>query len=648
MTLTLPGAVFPAALRLLTGLIALSLCCLLPLPAVAAPDPDLFPNYPSIRANVDFWEKIYSTYSVNTAIIHDREDLSRIYTVIALQDRNQPGARQHNEKLIENTRKHYADLLRRLARNGPKTTEEKRVAGLFGSRASTAAFNRAIENIRAQTGLKEQFLEGVIRSGAYLATFKKVFRSHGLPEDLAYLPHVESSFNPRAFSRFGASGMWQFTTDTGKEYMRVDYIIDERRDPFIAAEAAARLLKRNHQLLGSWPLTLTSYNYGASGMRRAVAAHGDYESIFKHYRTGWFKFAARNFYPSFVAAVTAAKRLEKSPPQPLDKPVPTVSLRLPGYTDSIGLCRHLGISRATLAEYNPALREPVLDGHKYIPKDYVVKLPAHLQNKPALANLPASLFRSGQRQSEFYQVRPGDTAGAIARAHRVSLKSLIDVNGLDRQATVRVGQNLRIPPQPGRPSVAAPTPTDKKDIITLVTGKKSNPPGQTTASTPLARDITVIGNLKVFDQQTRGQLLTGRVEIQPDETITLLAHWLKATPQSIHLANKIDEQRDVQPGQTIVLDFLTVSVAAFEAARFDFHQEKQEDFYKSYRVVELKPYTVSSGDTLWDLCHNTFNIPLWLLKKYNETLQLNQLTPLTTLQIPVVRELADTGIRRTP
>ena len=64
--------------------------------------------------------------------------------------------------------------------------------------------------------------------------FELIFESHGLPKDLAYLPHVESSFNPRAFSKFGASGMWQFTTGTGKDFMRIDYIIDERRDPLIS------------------------------------------------------------------------------------------------------------------------------------------------------------------------------------------------------------------------------------------------------------------------------------------------------------------------------------------------------------------------------------------------------------------------------
>lgn len=629
-------AVPPVYCRPRTILFTVLLLVCLPFRGAAAPDPDLFPEYPSISINVAFWEKIYSTYSANTAIIHDRDDLRIIYTIIALLDRNQPGARQKNEVLIEKTKTHYADMLRRLARTGPQNAEERRIGGLFGAKTAPAAFQQATDNIRAQTGLKEQFLEGVIRSGAYLPAFKQIFRTHGLPEDLAYLPHVESSFNPRAFSRFGASGMWQFTTDTGKEYLRIDYIIDERRDPFLSAEAAARLLGRNHRVLGSWPLALTSYNYGVAGMKRAVAEQGDYESIFRNYRKGWFKFAARNFYPSFVAAVRVAKQLERSGTLVLNRPMPTVAIRLPGYTDSAALCRHLGISRETLLRHNLALREPVLDGHKYIPKDYLLKLPAQLKNSPLLANFPPSLFKTEQRRSAFYQVRPGDTAGAVALAHKVTLQSLIEVNGLDRQASIRVGQNLRIPP-PARvapsQSLAQATPA----IVILKDTKKSQP--VTGTATLLSNDLTVVGNLKVFELTQNGRLLSGSIEVQPDETIKLLAHWVRATPQSIHLANRIADQAEIQPGQLLTLDFLEVSIEAFETARFDFHQEKQEDFFKSYGVVDLLSYTVNPGDTLWDLCYNKFEIPLWLLKKFNDNLNFRRLDPGGILRIPVVRDL---------
>lgn len=116
----------------------------------------------------------------------------------------------------------------------------------------------AADSIRVQTGQKERFLEGVVRSGAYLPAIKKIFRAYNLPEDLAYLPHVESSFDTKAYSKLGASGVWQFTYSTGKQYLRIDGAVDERGDPLLAAHAAAKYLKNSYDLLGSWPLALTS------------------------------------------------------------------------------------------------------------------------------------------------------------------------------------------------------------------------------------------------------------------------------------------------------------------------------------------------------------------------------------------------------
>ncbi len=104
---------------------------------------------------------------------------------------------------------------------------------------------------------------------------------------------------PSAYSKFGAAGIWQFTRSTGRRYMEVGYVLDERRDPIRATHAAAQLLKENYEKLGSWPLAITAYNHGAAGMARARQKHGDYPAIFKSYRSRTFKFASRNFYSEF-------------------------------------------------------------------------------------------------------------------------------------------------------------------------------------------------------------------------------------------------------------------------------------------------------------------------------------------------------------
>ena len=154
-------------------------------------------------------------------------------------------------------------------------------------------------------------MDGLARSGAVIDKFKQTFLSHGLPVDLVYLPCVESSFNFKAYSKFGAAGIWQFTHSTGRRYMEINYVVDERRDPFISADAAARLLKKNYAELKEWPLAITAYNHGLAGMRRAKNAKGSYEEIVKSYKSRSFKFASRNFYSEFLAARIVAKNPEK-------------------------------------------------------------------------------------------------------------------------------------------------------------------------------------------------------------------------------------------------------------------------------------------------------------------------------------------------
>ncbi len=621
----------------LTGRINLLIFSLILLYApqvLAQADPRNFPEYKSISPNVAFWEKVYSTYSVNTSIIHDQHNLGRIYTTVSLVGSHIPGARQINSKRIKRVKQNIQSLLVKLSKSQhPTTNEEKKLAALF-TNPSAAAYKRAATNIRAQTGIKERFREGVVRSGAYMNEIKRIFRSFGLPEDLAYLPHVESSFNPKAFSKFGAAGMWQFTHTTGKEFLTINYIIDERRDPLISARAAAQFLKRNYQQLGTWPLALTAYNYGPSGMKRALKQEGSYEKIFRNYQKGHFKFASRNFYSEFLAAVSAAKKLERSG-LTQDKPLKAVSAKLPAYAKTNQLCTYLGISIGTLRNYNPALRDPVFKGTKYIPKNYMLKLPFRFNNSSLLAAAPSSIFSPEQKRSKFYQVRSGDSAGTIAQAHKVSLKSLIQANNLNSQAVIRVGQNLRIPTsasitndiQMADRSTSQPVLKDQKKHS--VSGKKS-------AFEP---DLAVAGNLKVSDKNRTNNLLTGTIVVQPDESIRLLADWLKVTPSSIRLSNSLSLSTNIYPGQNIVLDFLNTGIEAFEENRFDFHQELQEDFFNSYAVVGVTNYRVKEGDTLWEICRKKFDIPLWLLKKYNDNLNYSHLVLASTLQVPVLQEI---------
>jgi membrane-bound lytic murein transglycosylase D len=228
--------------------------------------------------------------------------------------------------------------------------------------------------VRSQRGAKERFLSGLKTAGRYLSRMQKIFRDEGLPVELAYLPLVESSFNVHARSSAGAVGMWQFMPDTGKKFMRISDAVDERRDPVASTRAAARLLKENRRLLGSWPLAITAYNHGTEGVFRGIEAAGsaDLMEIIQRYESPTFGFASKNFYAEFVAAAEVAKNRDTYFPSL--RPHPPVTLHEVEIKRALPVQRLLkpaAISQKDFYEWNPALSPTT----KLIPAGYRVKLP---------------------------------------------------------------------------------------------------------------------------------------------------------------------------------------------------------------------------------------------------------------------------------
>jgi len=410
---------------------------------------DPFPEYTCIQPNVAFWKKIYTEYTSLEAVLHDREDLSIIYGVIELLDPNEHRARRINRSRIKKAKNEHKAILRKLARGDlPSTSKESNVADLFGSDADTATFREAMRNVRCQVGQKDRFREGIIRSGAYIDQIKEFFSSHGLPVDLVYLPHVESSYNPKAYSKFGASGIWQFTRTTGRRFLTISYTVDERMDPISSSRGAALLLKSHYEKLQNWPMAITAYNHGISGMLRAKKLKGNYERIFQEYKSRIFKFASKNFYSEFLAARDVAKHYQKYfGDLKLDSPPETQEVVLPGYVSLKELAEHFNTDKDVLKNLNPSLREPVCLGQKYVPKGYALSIPVDLASSSfdAVGTLPLDLVKPHQKPSEFYRVQRGDTASVVAEMHGISLRDLVIANDLNSRATIYAGEILRLP-----------------------------------------------------------------------------------------------------------------------------------------------------------------------------------------------------------
>lgn len=404
-----------------------------------------FPLYPAITNNVQFWEKIYGQYSLKQAVIHDSEDLSKIYEIVSLADPETPGARQQNSLQQKQVCEKYRAILTKLAGQSPETSEERRVAALFPGKYGSQEMAVAAGNVRSQSGQKERFLAGVSNSATYIAEIKRILRSYDLPEELANLPHVESSFNLKAYSRLGAAGIWQFTRETGKQYLTIDTNLDERLDPILATHAAAKYLQKSYRTVNNWPLAITSYNYGLGGIQRAVEEQGSYEKIFANYNKGYFKFASRNFYSEFLAAQNVARFLEKDRNQRPAVGQAYRYLNLPGYVHIKDIASHFRLPVSTIEEFNPALRPPVTSGDKPIPKGYALRLPATSRINQLVASFSTSTFSNNQKSGKYHLVKKGDTAHSIARQHGVSLKSLLQANNLDQGGKIRLHQNLTIP-----------------------------------------------------------------------------------------------------------------------------------------------------------------------------------------------------------
>ena len=342
----------------------------------AASDP--FPTYPCLEPNVRFWVDTYTKYPSTNGIVHDATDLNIVYGVIDLLPPDKPGSQHINEQRIRAAKEQYKEILEDLAENSdPQDPGKRRVADLFGTSAGPDAFREAISNIRCQVGQKDRFEKGLIRSGAYLHKIKGIFRSHGLPEDLCYLPHVESSFDVTAFSKAGAAGIWQFTRATGKKFLTMNKFVDERRDPVRASEAAAKLIKSNYARLGDWPMTITAYNHGIAGVLRAKKEMGTYDAIFEDYGGRRFGFASRNFYSEFLAARHVAKNhTEYFSDIRLNKSIEAREEVLKGQTSVADLSRRYEVDLETLRALNPALGRPVFKGQQQVPKGYLLRLPA--------------------------------------------------------------------------------------------------------------------------------------------------------------------------------------------------------------------------------------------------------------------------------
>lgn len=306
-----------------------------------------------MEKQVQFWVDVYTKYTSDQGVIHDAENINTVYEVVDLKGLT---SEREKQKRIDEIKKTIAEKL--------NSKEEK-------------------ERLRFQLGQKDNMQAAIHNSGRYLEDMEKIFKENNLPLELTRLAFVESSFNVMARSKVGASGIWQIMPYTAKPYKMITPTVDKRNHPLEATKLAAKLLRQNYAMLDSWPLAITGYNHGPTGVLRITKDHQtrNLAEIVQNVRSKkTFGFASRNFYASFLAALEVEKNAKKyfgdvTWSMPLD----AQDLKLPTSVKYKEIVGWFDGDDSKAQFFNPHLTQKARKGH-VIPAKTVIAVPKDKYN----------------------------------------------------------------------------------------------------------------------------------------------------------------------------------------------------------------------------------------------------------------------------
>ena len=290
----------------------------------------------------------------------------------------------------------------------------------------------------------------------YMPYFDEIFNKYDMPEELKAMAVIESAMNPLAVSRAGAKGMWQFMYSTAKIYgLHIDSFVDERLDPYKAAEAAAQYLQDSYEIFGDWNLAIASYNCGAGNVNRAIRRSGGSRAFWDIYP--YLPRETRGYVPAFVGALYTMKFYKEHGIKP-------VSVELPAPVDTFRINKMLHLKQVSeltgapldeLKNLNPQYRHEIIPGNS---KEYILRIPyqytnAFIDNEDSLYRHKADVYFNpvtlkkiqdgGDGERITYRVKSGDYLGKIASRYGTTVAKIKRWNNL-KSNNIRVGQRLII------------------------------------------------------------------------------------------------------------------------------------------------------------------------------------------------------------
>lgn len=329
-------------------------------------------------------------------------------------------------------------------------------------------YNTAIKSfidIYTQQRRKQvEYLLGL--SDYYFPIFESALEAMRLPLELKYLPIIESALNPKAVSRAGATGIWQFMIGTGKMYgLEVNTLVDERMDPVKSSKVAAEYLKELYSIFSDWHLAIAAYNCGPGNVNKAIRRAGGKRDFWAIYP--YLPSETRSYVPIFIAAGYVMNYADKHN-------ICAAKIRIPALTDTIMLNRRvhmeqissvLNIQMDELRLLNPQYRRDIIPGdikpypvclpHNYAnlfidrrDEIYAYKANTLVDNRRDEVEIPKPVYNPPKRDSKskftYHTVRKGQNLGSIAKKYRTTVAKIRKANGM-RTSKIKTGQKLKIP-----------------------------------------------------------------------------------------------------------------------------------------------------------------------------------------------------------
>ena len=429
----------------------------------------------------------------------------------------------------------------------------------------------------------------------YMPIFEEILNRYDMPEELKAMAVIESALNPRAVSRAGAKGMWQFMYATAKMYdLHIDSFVDERLDPVKSAEAAAQYLKDSYEIFGDWNLAIASYNCGAGNVNRAIRRSGGKRAFWDIYP--YLPRETRGYVPAFVGALYAMNYYKEHGIKP-------AAIEMPAHVDTFKINKMLHLRQVSdltgapldeLKNLNPQYSHEIIPGND---REYILRLPYNYSN--AFIDHEDSLYRhkadeyfnpvtlkkikdgtDGERV--VYTVKSGDYLGRIASRHRCTVAQIKRWNNLSSN-NIRVGQRLVIYRGGNAPASASSSSTSS-------TATKAAAPANATTYTVKSGDVL------------------GKIAERHGCTVAQIKSWNGLTSNNIKVGQK-----------------LIVSAPASKPAQTAQAAQPSNGEYTTY--------VVKSGDSFYSIAKNYPGVSAQNIMDYNG-LTSSSIKPGMTIKIP--------------